>query len=153
MDNIIGKAKVAAVGILSVLAARFGILVVPFGLLVASNVIDYATGMMAAKCRGETVNSSAGFKGIAKKICMWLLVVVAMIADVALAYGVDALGWNLPFSFLVSCLACLWQLANELLSIIENISDTGVNIPPFLRPLVEWVKKKCEPEIDKDDKE
>lgn len=150
MDNIIGKVKVAAVGIISVLIARFGVLVIPLVLLVVSNVIDYATGMMAAKCRGETVNSSAGFKGIAKKVCMWLLVIVGMIVDIALAYGADTLGWSLPFSFLVSCIVCLWQLANELLSIIENISDTGVNIPPFLRPLVEWVKKKCEPEVDKD---
>ncbi|MDL2293218.1 phage holin family protein [Ruminococcaceae bacterium OttesenSCG-928-D13] len=153
MENIIGKAKVAAVGILSVLAARFGILVIPLVLLVVSNVIDYATGMMAASYRGEKVNSNAGFKGIVKKVCMLLLVVVGMIVDVALAYGADTLGWNLPFSFLVSCIVSLWLLTNELLSILENISDTGVNIPPFLRPLVEWVKKKCEPEIDEDDEE
>lgn len=153
MDNIIGKAKVAAVGLLSVLAARFGILVVPFLLLVFASVLDYVTGLMAASGRGQKVSSRTGLHGIIKKLGLLLLVVVGVIVDAVLAFGADTLGWNLPFSFLVSCIVCLWLLANELISILENIADTGVNIPPFLRPLVEWVKKKCEPEIDKDNKD
>lgn len=99
-------------------------------------------------CRGQKVSSRTGLKGIIKKLGLPLLVVVGVIVDVVLAFGADTLGWNLPFSYLVSCIVCLWLLANELISILENIADTGVAIPPFLKSIVEWVKKKSAPEID-----
>ena len=41
-----------------------------------------------------------------------------------------------------------WLLANELISILENISDIGTPLPPFLTKLVELVREKTEEAAD-----
>lgn len=77
---------------------------------------------------------------------MWLLVAVGMLLDAALAYAAGTLGWQIPFSFMVAVLVCMWQLANELISIIENVDDMGVRVPGFLIKIIEWVRSKAEPD-------
>ena len=143
MENV-GRIKNVAVVLLTTLSSWLGVLALPLGLLVVSNVIDYTTGLIAAPRRGEQRSSDRGFMGIAKKVCSWLLVAVGCMVDAILSYVIDNFGWDVPFTFVVATLVCLWLLANEMLSIIENISDIGVNVPPFLRPVIEWVKKKAE---------
>lgn len=46
----------------------------PVLLMVACNVLDYATGLMASTYRSQDINSYKSIKGIMKKVCMWLLV-------------------------------------------------------------------------------
>ena len=58
------------------LSAWLGILYVPAMILFACNIIDYVTGICAAGYRKENVSSYRSFRGIAKKICMWLLIAV-----------------------------------------------------------------------------
>lgn len=58
------------------LSAWLGILYVPALILFACNIIDYVTGICAAGYRKENVSSYRSFRGIAKKICMWLLIAV-----------------------------------------------------------------------------
>ena len=40
------------------------------------------------------------------------------------------------------------MMCNEIISIIENLSDIGVKIPPFLIPLVDFVKRTAEEKGD-----
>lgn len=148
MDAYIGKIKAAVIALFGALAGWLGALAVPFGLLVLANIVDYATGLVAAPYRNEPRSSYKGVRGIAKKVCMWLLVGVGVMLDTLLAYCTQSLGWNLPVNFLVGCIVAVWLLTNELISIIENISDIGVDIPPFLVPVVKWVKQKAESSAD-----
>lgn len=142
--QVYDKIKTWAVLAFSALTAWLGILALPMGLLVLCNVLDYITGLAAAPARGQKRNSKQGLDGIVKKVCSWLLIVVGMVVDTLLGYLTQTLGWQLPFGFLVAVLVCIWLLANELLSVIENISDlTGV-VPPFLKPLVNWIKGRAE---------
>lgn len=144
MDWIVEKVKVLLLAVLpAALASYFGALAIPFALLVLCNIVDYFTGLGAAPSRGEARNSNRGFLGAAKKICMWLLVLVGVIMDLMLAFVATAFNWVLPFNLAVACLVCVWLLVNELISIIENIDDIGVKVP-LLLPLVNWVKKKVE---------
>ena len=46
--------------------------------MVSCNVIDYITGLMASDRRGKEITSYKGLRGIRKKVCMWLLVVVGL---------------------------------------------------------------------------
>ena len=62
--------------VFSVLTSLFGVLAVPILLMVGANVIDYATGLIAAPKRSEDINSYKSMRGIWKKVCMWLLVAV-----------------------------------------------------------------------------
>lgn len=143
MENVIGKIKAMVIFFFTGLTASLGALAIPLYLLVGANIIDYATALKAAPLRGEERTSRKGIKGITKKICMWLLVLVGFMIDTLLAYLAQTMGWAMPFQFAVACLVCIWLLVNEFISIIENIADLGVEVP-FLMPLVKWVKQKAE---------
>ena len=81
------KIKVIFIGILTALSAWLGILAVPVLVLVALNITDYITGLFAAKYRGQKISSYIGFRGIAKKICMWLLIGLGATVDWLLTFA------------------------------------------------------------------
>lgn len=138
----------------SILSSVLGILYIPVMLMVISNIIDYTTGLMAAKYREDgTISSYKSFRGIAKKVSMWLLVVVGAIIDQLILYASETAGITLPFTFLVSCIVAIWITCNELISILENIVDIGVAIPSFLLPLVKNIKSQTEDKIHIDESE
>ncbi len=138
------KIKSVFVTFFSALAGWLGILAVPMLFLVLCNLIDYITGLMAGPNRGEKINSYKGFRGIAKKICMWLLVGVGAMIDWIIIYAGDTIGITIPINFLIACIVAVWLIANEIISILENMVDIGVKIPPFLLPLVKNIKKQVE---------
>lgn len=144
MKNEVTAVKTIMTGIFSVLSSLFGVLTIPILLMVACNIIDYVTGLFAAKYRNENVNSYKGLRGITKKVCMWLLVVVGFIIDQLLAYAADVVGIANPFSYLIACIVALWIICNEIISILENIADIGVQMPGFLMPLVKNIKSQVE---------
>lgn len=120
---------------MGVLHSIFGILAIPILLMVVSNVIDYITGLIASKYRQQPIESYKGFKGIAKKVCMWLLVAVGAIIDQLILYASEALGFDFKINFLVAAIVAIWIICNEVISILENMIDIGVKIPAFLIPL------------------
>ena len=125
-----------------------GDLAIPFYLLVLCNIIDYATGVTAAPYRSIRRSSYRSFLGILKKVMQWLLVLVGWIMDQLITYLSSGVGWNLNGSVVVACVVCVWLMCNEIISIIENLSDIGVKIPPFLIPLVDFVKRTAEEKGD-----
>ena len=110
--------KVAVTAAMSLVASMLGVLYIPVFLLVASNVIDYITGIWAAGYRQGGVSSYRSMRGIIKKVTMWLLVVVGAIIDQLLQYASQTLGYTLPFTFLVACIVAIWIICNELISIL-----------------------------------
>lgn len=143
MNNNVVKGLVTAVG--SLLSSILGVLYIPVLLMVACNVIDYITGLIAAGYREDGgISSYRSIRGITKKVSMWLLVVVGAIIDQLIAYTVETIGFNYPFTFLVACIVAIWIICNELISILENIVDIGVAIPPFLMPIVKNIKRQVE---------
>ena len=147
MKNI-DKIKIVFVAVFTTLNGWLGSLASPFYILVLTNIIDYITGIAAAVCRGERVSSQVGFHGIAKKICMWLLVLVGCIID----YIIMQMGNTMQIQFGMDCLVALaaifWLLANELISILENIHDIGTPLPPFLLKMVEFIKEKTDEQME-----
>ena len=133
----------------SALSSLLGVLYIPTLLMVICNIIDYATGLMAAKYREDgTISSYKSFKGIAKKISMWLLVAVGAVIDQLLLYASNTVGITLPFTFLISCIVAVWITCNELISILENIIDIGVSIPAFMLPVVKYIKSQTEQKVN-----
>ena len=147
------KIKTILIATCSTLSSLLGTLFIPVILMVTCNVIDYITGLLASGCRGEQVTSSKGLKGIIKKICMWLLVVVGVIIDELLTYAMATTGLPNPFTFLVACVVCIWIICNELISILENIADIGVPLPGFLNRIVNYIKDHTENTINIPDNE
>lgn len=130
--------------IMSALMGFLGVLAIPVLLMVGCNVIDYITGLAAAPYREEAINSYKGIKGIIKKICMWLLVLVGSWIDILINYAMEYIDAGFELPFIVATVVCVWIVANEIISILENMIDIGVELPPFLMPLVKKIKSTVE---------
>lgn len=138
------KIKVTVISVVSALMSWLGILAVPVLLLVGCNLIDYWTGVRAAKYRNEPISSYKGIRGIEKKVGMWLLVLVGAWIDILINYAVETAGIGLTIPFIVATVVAVWLVVNEIISILENLKDIGTNIPPFLLPLMKNIKTKVE---------
>ena len=146
------KIKVIVTAIVSALMSCLGILAIPVLLLVGCNVSDYGTGLCAAKYRSERIDSYKGLRGIVKKVCMWLLIVVGAFIDILLNYAVEYMGFAISLPFIVATIVAVWLIVNEIISILENMTDIGVDMPPFLLPLVKNIKKQVEEKADMEGK-
>lgn len=139
------KVKATVIAVLSVLMSWLGILAIPVFLLVGCNLIDYATGLVAAKYRQDGgISSYKSIRGIFKKIGMWLLIIVGSFMDILIQYAVECMGLGLTVPFVVATVVAVWLVVNEIISILENLIDIGVNMPPFLMPIVKYIKKQVE---------
>lgn len=138
------KVKATVIAVISALMSWLGILAIPVFLLVGCNVIDYLTGICAAKYRTEPISSYKGIRGIIKKVCMWLLVVIGAWIDILVNYAIHTAGIELTIPFIVATVVAVWLVVNEIISILENMIDIGVDMPPFLLPLMKNIKKKTE---------
>lgn len=114
------------------------------GLLIALIVFvitDYITGLASAIVRKE-LSSSVGFKGLARKVLIFLIVGIANVLDVYV------LGANAVLRTAV----ILFYMANEGLSIIENAGEIGLPIPKKLKEVLAQLRKKSgEDEKDGED--
>ncbi len=145
------KIKTVFITIFSAIFSWLGILAIPVLLMIGVNIIDYITGIAASKYRDEKINSYKGIRGIIKKVCMWLLVCVGAIVDQLLLYASATAGITIGFNFVVASVVAIWIICNEIISILENISDIGVELPPFLLPLVKNIKKQTESKMERED--
>lgn len=153
MENI-NIIKAIVTGVAAFLSALLGTLYIPVLLMILCNIIDYATGLMAAKNRPDGgISSYRSIKGIKKKVSMWLLVVVGAVMDQLLLYASQTIGIKIPVTFLIACVVAIWIICNEIISILENMIDIGIQIPSFLLPLVKNIKSQTEHFAGSDQKE
>lgn len=109
--------------------------------LVTMAIIDYLTGVIAAGFNGE-LKSKVGFKGIAKKVVLFLLVAAATQVDVIMGTN-SAVREATIFLF----------IGNELLSLLENAGRMGIALPSALTNAVEILGGKQKQEEKKGDVE
>lgn len=148
MQENLNQVKLFIVTLFAALTSFLGTLAIPVYILVSANIIDYVTALYASSNRGVKISSNKGIKGIAKKVCMWLLIVVGVLLDQLLLYASSVLGITLPFTFFIACVVALWLCANEIISILENISDIlGEDMPSFLLPLVKGIRSQVEEKV------
>lgn len=100
--------------------------------LMAFIILDWITGMMSAISTG-TISSKAGHRGVLKKLAYFLLVGFAHIVDVYVVQDSD-------YKFRTIAIGLI--LANEGISILENLAELGVPIPKKLLGLFERMKDR-----------
>jgi toxin secretion/phage lysis holin len=94
-------------------------------------VIDYITGLMAAIVERK-LSSEIGFRGIFKKVLIFLLVAVGNIIDNNLIGTGGAVRTAVIFFY----------ISNEGISIIENSTRIGLPIPEKLKDVLEQLHNK-----------
>lgn len=103
--------------------------------LIAFVVIDYITGLMVAAIQ-KKVSSEVGFKGICKKVLIFILVGVANIVDKQIIGNGSAIRTAVIFFY----------LSNEGISILENTALIGLPVPQKLRDVLEQLKGPADKE-------
>lgn len=107
--------------------------------------IDYVTGLIVAgifhkskKTENGSLESRAGWKGLCRKGATLLVVLVACRLDIVLG------------STFVKDAAVIAFVANETISIIENVGLMGVPIPKIISRSIEVLKTKAD-EVSNED--
>ena len=101
--------------------------------LIVFVVADYVTGVMCAII-DKKLSSEVGFKGIFKKVLIFILVGIAHILDVYVIGGGSILRTAVIFFY----------LSNEGISIIENVAIIGLPVPQKLIDVLEQLREETE---------
>lgn len=94
--------------------------------LIVFVVIDYITGVMCA-INNHTLSSEVGFKGICRKVLLFLLVGIANILDVHIIGSGSVLRTAVIFFY----------ISNEGVSLLENATHLGLPVPEKIKVVLE----------------
>ena len=110
--------------------------------LIAVMSIDYVTGLTCGalgkskKTENGYLASHEAFKGLLKKALILLVVLLAALLDYAVSIGA-----GIAFEAVMGA-TCLWFIASEGFSILENVACMGVPVPKILLRVLEIMKEK-----------
>lgn len=117
-------------GISTTLIYLFGGFDVALSCLVIAIALDYVSGVIKAFYTKQ-LSSKIGFKGLLKKIGILILVMVSVLVD-RVAGNTGA----------IRTLVIYYFVANEGLSIVENLAETNIPIPAVLKRALKAIKKE-----------
>ncbi len=103
--------------------------------LIAFAVIDYITGVMCA-ISDKRLSSEVGFKGICRKVLIFVLVGIGNLVDVYVLGEEGVLRTAVIFFY----------LSNEGVSLLENSAHLGLPIPQKLKSVLEQLHNRNEKE-------
>lgn len=106
--------------------------------LIAFVIIDYITGVMCAVA-DKKLSSEVGFKGICRKVLIFLLVGIANVLDVQVIGNGSVLRTAVIFFY----------ISNEGVSLMENAAHLGLPVPEKIKAVLEQLHDRAE---DKEDK-
>ena len=119
-------------------------------ILIGVMSIDYITGLICGamgksqKTESGYLASHEAFKGLLKKGLILLVVLLAALLDEAVSKGA-----GIQFEAVMGA-CCLWFIASEGLSILENVASIGVPVPKILIRLLDIMRSKGDaPEEEK----
>lgn len=123
----------------SVISELFGGWTSAMTALVIFMLIDYITGILVAavfkksnKTEDGGLESKAGWKGLIRKFSTLLIVLISIRLDII--FNTTIISNCVVFTF----------LANELLSLLENVGLMGIPLPSVLTEVISVLNKKGE---------
>ncbi|WP_315114630.1 phage holin family protein [uncultured Clostridium sp.] len=99
--------------------------------LVSFMAVDYITGTIAGAINKE-LNSNKGFNGLLRKFTILLVIILAVLLDRLLSNG----------TWVFRTAVAYFYIANEGLSIVENVAKCGVPFPEKILNILEQLKNK-----------
>lgn len=131
MQNASEWIKVVLAAIGGGLAWFFGPWDVLISVLVGFIAVDYLLGVINAGMKKE-LSSEIGFKGLLRKVVIFLLVDVGALLDKVMPGGNGA----------IRAAVCTFYIANEGLSILENAGALGLPLPPKLKGILKQLEEE-----------
>lgn len=101
--------------------------------LIAFVVIDYITGVMCA-VTDKKLSSTVGFKGICRKVLIFLLVGIANVLDVQVIGNGSVIRTAIIFFY----------ISNEGVSLLENAAHLGLPVPERIKTVLEQLHDRAE---------
>nr|DAN92611.1 MAG TPA: holin [Caudoviricetes sp.]DAW24256.1 MAG TPA: holin [Caudoviricetes sp.] len=117
--------------VIAVLTYIFGEHWMLFALFLAFNVADWLTGWAKSRLAHKE-SSSAGWKGVLKKLGYWMMIAVSFGASAVFVEIGATLGINLQITVLLGWFVLASLIVNELRSILENFVEMGYDVPKIL---------------------
>lgn len=150
--KILSRAQAVTSAVAAWLLAKMGLLFYVMIVLFGAMILDYITGMLAAK--REAINhpddptygwsSKRGAEGIIKKVGYVCIIAVAMAADWIIFNVAATVGIDVKLKAFFGILTAVWYVLNELLSIIENAGRMGAPVPEWLTKNIAALKKSID---------
>lgn len=140
MENVI-KALAAACG--AVISFFTGIPAIMW-VLIGVMSLDYVTGLICGwvgkspKTESGGLSSRAAFEGLMRKCMILLVVLLAWLLDYAVAAGA-----GVSFSAVTGAV-CLWFIASEGVSVLENAAAMELPVPKILTRALEIMRSEGE---------
>lgn len=103
--------------------------------LLAFTAMDYITGIMCA-VNDHTLSSEVGFRGICRKVLIFMLVGIANILDA------DVVGTGCVLRTAV----IFFYISNEGVSLLENAAHLGLPVPEKIKTVLEQLHDRAEKE-------
>lgn len=113
-----------------------------FYALIAFVVIDYMTGIMCAVV-DKSLSSNVGFKGIFRKVLIFVMVGIGHVIDSQIIGNGDALRTAVIFFY----------ISNEGVSLLENAAHVGLPVPEKLKDVLAQLHDRTGGEKDTEDGE
>lgn len=101
--------------------------------LIAFVLIDYLTGIMCA-ISDHTLSSEVGFRGICRKVLIFLLVGIANVLDIHVLGNGSVLRTAVIFFY----------ISNEGVSLLENAAHLGLPVPEKVKDVLEQLHGRAE---------
>lgn len=136
MDEKIKPFFAAFCGILTVLIESYGAICSICCTLI---LLDLLTGLAKAKIQGK-LNSDTGYKGFWRKVALLTALVFGICLDLLVEYAAVA-GLGTEFPALIGRLLAFYIAVNECISITENLSACGVQLPHFITTALDSVQE------------
>ena len=113
--------------------------------LVIFVVIDYVTGVMCAAV-DHKLSSEVGFKGICRKVLIFLLVGVGHVLDTQVIGTGSVLRQVIGTGSVLRTAVIFFFFFNEGVSLLENAGHLGLPIPDKLKIVLEQLHDRAEKE-------
>lgn len=115
----------------AILTALFGQYWFLFFFFLLFNVIDWLTGWYKAR-QLKKESSKVGFKGLVKKLGYWAIIVVSFSISFCMIKIGDIIGLDLTITIFLGWFTLAALMINEARSILENLVESGYNVPSVL---------------------
>lgn len=136
MENILKYIKLGVAIFGTGATWLFGTWDTALSVLILFMVADYVTGVWKGFIN-KKLSSDAGYRGLAKKGGILIVLIIGVSLDRLLNDG----------SWVFRTLVAYWYIANEGISLLENLGAIGVPIPPKILDVLVQLKEGPEKEI------